>query len=463
MIIYNTLTKEKETFSPLEKGKVKMYCCGPTVYDYVHIGNLRTFIFYDIIKRIFEHFGYEVKQVINITDVDDKIIKNSMETKTGIYRYTKMFSEFFFEDIGKVKIEPATIYPRATDNIDKMVEIIEVLIQKGFAYKAEDGVYYSIEKFKDYGKLSGVKVGQGLSRIKSDEYDKMSISDFALWKFWDEKDGDVFWDASIGKGRPGWHIECSAMSNRFLGDTLDIHCGGVDLIFPHHENEIAQSEAYTGKKFVNYWVHSEHLLVDGRKMSKSLHNFYTLRDLEDMGFDPLSFRLMCLDSNYRDKLDFTMDNLKRYEKTLNDINISFKLLEKLNESDSVQINEEVDTIYSKFDEALSDDFDTHSALAQFFKLLDLANIRIKEGRIGKPEKKKIIDTLMKMDKVLGVIDKVDINKDVVELAEKRKELRKESKWSEADAIRKEILNNGYNVVDLEDGDYIIVKKRNHVS
>ncbi len=462
MIIYNTLTKEKETFSPLEKGKVKMYCCGPTVYDYVHIGNLRTFIFYDIIKRIFEHFGYEVKQVINITDVDDKIIKNSMETKTGIYRYTKMFSEFFFEDIGKVKIEPATIYPRATDNIDKMVEIIEALIQKGFAYKAEDGVYYSIEKFKDYGKLSGVKVGQGLSRIKSDEYDKLSISDFALWKFWDEKDGDVFWDASIGKGRPGWHIECSAMSNRFLGDTLDIHCGGVDLIFPHHENEIAQSEAYTGKKFVNYWVHSEHLLVDGRKMSKSLHNFYTLRDLEDMGFDPLSFRLMCLDSNYRDKLDFTMDNLKRYEKTLNDINISFKLLEKLNESDSVEINEEVDTIYSKFDEALADDFDTHSALAQFFKLLDLANIKIKDGRIGKSEKKKIIDTIMKMDKVLGVIDKGDINKDVIELADKRKELRKESKWAEADAIRKEILNNGYNVVDIGDSDYIIVKKRNHV-
>ena len=462
MIIYNTLTKEKETFSPLEKGKVKMYCCGPTVYDYVHIGNLRTFIFYDIIKRIFEHFGYEVKQVINITDVDDKIIKNSMETKTGIYRYTKMFSEFFFEDIGKVKIEPATIYPRATDNIDKMVEIIEALIQKGFAYKAEDGIYYSIEKFKDYGKLSGVKVGQGLSRIKSDEYDKLSISDFALWKFWDEKDGDVFWDASIGKGRPGWHIECSAMSNRFLGDTLDIHCGGVDLIFPHHENEIAQSEAYTGKKFVNYWVHSEHLLVDGRKMSKSLHNFYTLRDLEDMGFDPLSFRLMCLDSNYRDKLDFTMDNLKRYEKTLNDINISFKLLEKLNESDSVEINEEVDTIYSKFDEALADDFDTHSALAQFFKLLDLANIKIKDGRIGKSEKKKIIDTIMKMDKVLGVIDKGDINKDVMELADKRKELRKESKWAEADAIRKEILNNGYNVVDIGDSDYIIVKKRNHV-
>ena len=462
MIIYNTLTKEKETFSPLEKGKVKMYCCGPTVYDYVHIGNLRTFIFYDIIKRIFEHFGYEVKQVINITDVDDKIIKNSMETKTGIYRYTKMFSEFFFEDIGKVKIEPATIYPRATDNIDKMVEIIEALIQKGFAYKAEDGVYYSIEKFKDYGKLSGVKVGQGLSRIKSDEYDKLSISDFALWKFWDEKDGDVFWDASVGKGRPGWHIECSAMSNRFLGDTLDIHCGGVDLIFPHHENEIAQSEAYTGKKFVNYWVHSEHLLVDGRKMSKSLHNFYTLRDLEDMGFDPLSFRLMCLDSNYRDKLDFTMDNLKRYEKTLNDINISFKLLEKLNESDSVEINEEVDTIYSKFDEALADDFDTHSALAQFFKLLDLANIKIKDGRIGKSEKKKIIDTIMNMDKVLGVIDKGDINKDVIELADKRKELRKESKWAEADAIRKEILNNGYNVVDIGDSDYIIVKKRNHV-
>ncbi len=461
MRIYNTLTRKEETFKPIEKGKVRMYCCGPTVYDYVHIGNLRTFIFYDTLKRVFEHLGYEVKQVINLTDVDDKIIKNSRERRISREEYTGEYSKFFFEDIKKIRVEPATIYPKATENIDKMVDIIEVLIQKGFAYKAEDGIYYSIGKFKDYGKLSGIKVDKGLSRIKADEYDKISVSDFALWKFWDEKDGDIFWETRIGKGRPGWHIECSAMSNRFLGDTLDIHSGGVDLIFPHHENEIAQSEAYTGKKFVNYWVHAEHLLVDGRKMSKSLHNFYTLRDLEGMGFDSLSFRLMCLDANHRDKLDFTMENLKRYEKTLNDVNTSFKLLEKLNESNGAGIDKEIDAIYSAFDEALMNDFNTHAALAQFFKLIEVANSRIKDGKIGKHEKKNIIDKLRGMDEVLNIIDKESISQDIIDLAEKRKELRRKSKWGDADEIRRDISNKGYSIVDLEDGGYIIVKRRKY--
>ncbi|MCW1301950.1 MAG: cysteine--tRNA ligase [Candidatus Parvarchaeota archaeon] len=463
MKIYNTLSRKEDEFVPIEKGKVKMYCCGPTVYDYIHIGNLRTFIFYDILRRVFEHFGYEVEQVINLTDVDDKIIKNSRERKLSREEYTGAYTRFFFEDIEKVRIKPATVYPKATDNIDKMVEIIDVLLEKGFAYKTEDGIYYDISKFKDYGKLSGVKAGEGMSRIKADEYDKLAASDFALWKFWDESDGDIFWDKGIEKGRPGWHIECSAMSNRFLGDTIDIHSGAVDLIFPHHENEIAQSEAYTGKKFVNYWVHAEHLLVDGRKMSKSLHNFYTLRDLERLGFDPVSFRLMCLDTNYREKLNFTMDSLRRYEKTLNDINVSFKLLQKLEETDDSSIDGSIDESYSKFESALADNLNIPSALSQFFKLIEEANRCIAKGRVGKAEKRQLIGRLNDMNGILDILDKEEAGQEISRLAEERRKLRMKLDWSRADELRREVEEKGYSIVDMEGGDYVLVKRRRYIS
>ncbi|MCL4362347.1 cysteine--tRNA ligase, partial [Candidatus Parvarchaeota archaeon] len=336
MKIYNTLSRNVENFKPLKEGLVTIYTCGPTVYNYVHIGNLRTFIFYDLVKRAFKLNNYKVKHVMNITDVDDKTIRKSMESHVSLKEYTELYTKYFMEDLQKLNIEMDTKFTNATDNIDEMQKIIVKLLKEGYAYEAEDGIYFNVSKFKDYGKLSGMKVNGSYSRIKNDEYDKENASDFALWKYWDENDGKVYWEGIWVKGRPGWHIECSAMSMKYLGKTIDVHCGAVDLIFPHHENEIAQSESYSKQKFVDYWLHGEHLLVNGQKMSKSLGNFYTLRDLEKQGFNPLSFRLMVIDSNYRNKLDFTFENLKKYEKMLAKIDLSVKAFNKTEKYDETE-------------------------------------------------------------------------------------------------------------------------------
>ena len=321
MKVYNSLSRKIENFKALEREKVTMYTCGPTVYNYVHIGNLRTFIFYDTVKRAFKLNNYKVKHVMNITDVDDKTIRGAIESKVSLKEYTEMYTKYFIEDLNKLNMDMDTRITKATDNIHEMQKIIVKLVKEGYAYEAEDGIYFNISKFKDYGKLSGMKVDGIYSRIKNDQYDKENASDFALWKYWDVNDGETYWKGELKKGRPGWHIECSAMSMKYLGKTIDIHCGAVDLIFPHHENEIAQSESYSKQKFVNYWLHAEHLLVNNQKMSKSLNNFYTLRDLESQGFNPLSFRLMVIDSHYRNKLDFNFENLRKYEKLLAKIDL----------------------------------------------------------------------------------------------------------------------------------------------
>ncbi|MDI6827410.1 MAG: cysteine--tRNA ligase, partial [Armatimonadota bacterium] len=288
---FNTLTREKNEFHAINDMKVGLYTCGPTVYDFAHIGNWRTYLFEDILRRHLESRGFEVTHVMNITDVDDKTIRGANEKGISLNEYTAPFIAAFYEDRDHLNIKPAHVYPRATEHITEMVALIKKLLEKGIAYKAEDGsIYYDISKFPDYGKLSHFKIEElkAGARVSSDEYEKEQVSDFALWKAWDEADGNVYWDTELGRGRPGWHIECSAMSMKYLGETFDIHTGGVDNIFPHHENEIAQSEAATGKPFVNYWLHSEHLLVENRKMSKSLGNFYTLRDLIARGYDPLA-------------------------------------------------------------------------------------------------------------------------------------------------------------------------------
>ncbi len=278
--LYNTLSRKKQVFRPLRDKKVGLYACGPTVYDYAHIGNLRTYIFEDVLRRTLKHNGYRVKQVMNITDIDDKIIKRSQKEKKNIYKITKPLTKIFFGDLRKLNIEKAEVYPRATAHIKEIIKLIQILLKKGFAYHGKDkSIYFKISKFKKYGRLSGLKkrelkIG---ARIEADEYNKNQARDFVLWKA--KKQGETFWPSPFGNGRPGWHIECSAMSMKYLGNTLDIHAGAVDLIFPHHENEIAQSEAATGKKFVNYWVEGEHLSVDGRRMAKSLNDCYTLRDL----------------------------------------------------------------------------------------------------------------------------------------------------------------------------------------
>ena len=290
ILLFNTLTRRKEPFTPLEIGKVKMYTCGPTVYDYAHIGNFRAFLFEDLLKRWLLLQGFKVTHVMNLTDVDDKTIRGSQKQGLPLRQFTDFYIKAFFEDIKTLNILAADVYPRATDRIPEMVALIKTLMDKGYAYRGEDGsIYYCISKFPDYGKLSKLKTAElkAGARVSQDEYAKEEAQDFALWKAWTPEDGDVFWETELGKGRPGWHIECSAMSMKYLGETFDIHCGGVDNIFPHHENEIAQSEAASGKKFVNYWLHNEHLQVEGKKMSKSLGNYYTLRDLLAKQCDPV--------------------------------------------------------------------------------------------------------------------------------------------------------------------------------
>ncbi len=463
MQVYNTLSKKIEKFTPVNEDEVKLYCCGPTVYDFVHIGNIRTFIFYDIIRRTLLGSGFKVKQVINLTDVDDKTIKNSKIRGMGLKEFTDKYTEYFFEDIDKVNIKRAEVYPRATENIEEMKAIILGLLEKGYAYTADDGIYYSVSKFKDYGKLSGAKADGGLSRIKNDEYDKENATDFALWKNWTENDGDVYWDKELPKGRPGWHIECSAMSLRYLGETLDIHSGAVDLIFPHHENEIAQSEAYNGKKFVKYWVHPEHLLVNGKKMSKSLYNFFTLRDIEKQEFDPMSFRLMIIDTHYRSKLDFSFESLRKYEKTLEDIDIALKLLEKLEKIGPAD-TETMDIIKNEsndFEDAIGKDFDTHSALLHFFKIIDLINAKAQKGKISLMEYDNLIETIDTMNGFIGVIKDYVVPKNLFKIAEERKSLRQSGDWKEADKKRNVIKDAGFKIIDLANSDYLIIKDRKY--
>ena len=314
--IYNHLSHKIETFEPLHPKRVGLYTCGPTVYNYAHIGNLRTYIFEDILRRALEYDGYKVKHIMNITDVEDKIIDAAKKTGKSIYEFTEPYEKAFYGDLEKLNIKKAYRYPKATANIAEMIKIISALLRKGLAYKADGSIYFDISKFKKYGRLSGVKSRELKTgaRIDADEYAKETAEDFVLWK--KAKAGEPWWQAPFGKGRPGWHIECSAMSMKYLGATFDIHAGAVDLIFPHHENEIAQSEGATGRLFVKYFIEGEHLLVDGEKMSKSLGNIFNLRDIEAKGFDPLAFRYLVLIAHYRSKLNFTWKSLEGAQNAL---------------------------------------------------------------------------------------------------------------------------------------------------
>ncbi len=464
MKIYNTLSKNVEDFKPLKEGVVTIYTCGPTVYNYVHIGNLRTFIFYDIVKRAFKLNDYTVKHVMNITDVDDKTIKGAMESQVSLKEYTELYTKYFIEDLEKLNIDMDITFTKATDNIGEMQEIVANLLEGGYAYEAEDGIYFKVSNFKDYGKLSGMHVNGNYSRIKNDEYDKENVADFALWKYWDENDGNVYWDEKLKKGRPGWHIECSAMSMKYLGKTIDIHCGAVDLIFPHHENEIAQSESYSKQKFVDYWLHGEHLLVNGQKMSKSLNNFYTLRDLEKQGFNPLSFRLMVIDSNYRNKLDFNFENLKKYEKLLAKIDLSIKSLNKIEKYEEkedsysgIQTKKKVDSELEAFKEAVNNDLNTHEALQHFLSLLDLADEKVKKGKVDSKEFSIISNAISKMNSFLGVYVEYEIPNEIIALAEEREKKREEKKFSDADLLREKINEKGYFIADLQNT-FVITKK-----
>lgn len=316
---FNTMDRKVVPFQPIDAKLVRMYTCGPTVYNFAHIGNFRAYMFEDLLRRTLEYFGYPVRQVMNLTDVDDKTIRDSRAARLPLREFTAKYKQAFFEDLKTLNIEPAEVYPAATDHIPQMIRLISVLMEKGFAYQAEDkSIYFSIDKFPDYGKLAKIDRENQRSgvRIKNDEYAKDSVADFALWKAWDENDGDVAWDSPWGKGRPGWHIECSAMSSEYLGDQFDIHTGGIDNMFPHHEDEIAQSEAASGKTWVNYWLHCAHLMVNGEKMSKSLGNFFTLRDLQQKGWKGREIRWVLIGAHYRKKLNFTFEALEQARETL---------------------------------------------------------------------------------------------------------------------------------------------------
>ena len=436
--LYNTLGRKKQVFKPLKKKEVRMYSCGLTVYNYGHIGNYRAFVVSDILRRYLEYKKYKVKKIVNITDVDDKTIKGSQRENKNLKDFTKIYEKSFFEDEKKLNIKPADVYPRATEHIKEMVSLIDKLLKKGFAYKADDGIYFNIKKFKDYGKLSGVKLDKlmtgGSERVRGDEYDKENVRDFALWKFYDNEDGQVFFNTKLGKGRPGWHIECSAMSSKYLNQPFDIHTGGVDLIFPHHENEIAQSESL-GKKFVNYWIHNEWLLVNGKKMSKSLGKYYTIKDLIQMNYSSLALRYFYLTGHYRSQLNFTLDNLKNAENSLKRLKNIIAEIKNDN-----KINKEY---LKKFELSMDDDLDTVTALQVLWSLIR------DEKAYGK------ILTIKKVDNFFGLDllkkEKTEVPDEVMKLVEKRKKVRKEKNWSLADSLREKIKEFGFKIDDTNEG------------
>jgi cysteinyl-tRNA synthetase len=456
---FNTLSRKKEKFISLEKGKVKMYTCGPTVYDFAHIGNFRAFIFEDLLRRWLKFRGFEVTQVMNLTDVDDRTIEASRKLGIPLKQHTAQYIQAFFEDITALNIEKAEFYPKATEHIPEMIALIKKLIAKGYAYKAEDGsIYYDISKFKDYGKLSKFKVKElkAGARVKVQEYEKEEACDFALWKAWDEEDGEVFWESELGKGRPGWHIECSTMAMKYLGETIDIHSGGVDLIFPHHENEIAQSEAATDKKFVNYWLHNEHLLVEGKRMAKRFGNYYTLRDLIKMGYDPKAVRYLLMSTHYRQQLNFTFEGLKAAKSAVDRLtNFVYRLLDANGKGCGRKIKELMHHVEKDFEEAMDDDLNIGVALAALFNFVSEVNKLMDDNALSKDEAMEVYRLMMKFDKVLGVIGEVKkeekLPKEAEELIRKREEARKARDWETADKIREQLKAMGIIIEDTPQG------------
>jgi len=462
--LYNTLTGRKEEFKPLKEGAVGIYNCGPTVYDSVHVGNLRTFVMYDIVRRVFEYEGYFVTQVMNSTDVDDKTIRRSREEGKSLQEITRYYENLFLADLQSLNILPPHRFLRATEHIKEMIEMISILLEKGIAYPTRDGIYFSIGMFPEYGKIAHIRLDAEVrERIANDEYEKENPRDFALWKFSSEEDGDVVWDAPFGKGRPGWNIECSAMATRALGPTIDIHTGGVDLLFPHHTNEIAQSEAATGRPFVRYWLHGAFMNVNDEKMAKSKGNFIKLKDVEKAGISPLAFRYWLLTSHYRSQVNFTLEALKGAQ------NAFVRLLEAFLDYSShepihddhhqhhAHVSEMVD-YRAEFKKVITDDFNMPEAVALVWKL-------IKDPAVETSEKSSL---LLDFDKVFGLglatvlemskKEVHDIPPEVSALSDAREEARTAKEWDKADALRREIEARGYEVKDTEKG---VVLRKNH--
>jgi len=456
LTLYNSLGRKLQKFEPIKEGEVKMYCCGPTVWNYAHIGNFRTFVFEDLLRRYLKFKGLRVYQVMNITDVEDKIIKGIKESHKPLKEHTRFYEAEFMADMQSLGVEKAELYPRATDNIQEMVSLIKVLLDKGYAYRAPNGsIYYSVSRFKNYGALSGIRLDslKPAGRVESDHYEeKMEAADFALWKAWDPDDGDVFWETELGKGRPGWSIECSAMSMKYLGDTFDIHTGGMDNKFPHHENEIAQSEAATGKKFVNYWLHSEFLNIRGAEMHKSVGNVVYLRDLVKAGWDPIVVRLFLISSRYRDPVDLTdtsLEQARAQRARIDDFILRLKSVEGPN-SNPLEASEK---FLKQFEVDMDDDLNTPKALSTLFTYLKRMNTLIDSNSVGREEASKAISALKRVDSVLGIMDfkEEKLPPRLAALLARRDEARKRKDFAESDKLREELLAEGIVVEDTPTG------------
>lgn len=458
MKIYNTLTRQKEEFKPLVDNEVRIYSCGPTVYNYAHIGNLKTYVFSDLLRKVLRYNGYKLKGVMNITDVghlvsdsdegEDKMVKTAKATSKTPEEIASYYTDVFFKDIAKLNIEKPEIIAKATDNIPEMIDFVQGLLDKGYAYETSDGIYYDIMKFDEYGKLSRLDLEGQMAGARVDvNNEKRHPADFALWKK-APKEHIMQWPSPWGMGYPGWHIECSTMARKYLGDTFDIHTGGVDHIPVHHENEIAQSEALIGKPAVHYWMHSEFLLVDNGKMSKSLGNTYTVSNLEERGYNPLTFRYMCLNANYRNKLNFTWDGMKAAQTALNRL---YEGVLSHKEAKGVVDKEVISNFRKEFEDAINDDLNIPLAVGVAWNVVKYP---VKSNEI--------YELLLDMDKILSLdLDKVEgsnksnivdeIPEEISKLINDRKEARNNKNYALADEIRDEILSKGYVIKDTKEG------------
>ncbi|HXX19902.1 MAG TPA: cysteine--tRNA ligase [Candidatus Acidoferrum sp.] len=466
--LHNTLTNRVEPLNPVHPGEVRIYTCGPTVYASAHIGNFRTFIFQDILRRFLRSQGYRVMQVMNVTDVDDRIIHSAAAAGIGIREFTDRYIKAFLEDIEALHIEMPEELVRATDHIDDMVALIEKLQQKGLTYTSDGSIYFRISQFPEYGKLSKIDLAgiQPGARVDVDQYEKENARDFALWKA--PKPGEHFWETRIGRGRPGWHIECSAMSMKYLGDTLDIHTGGVDLAFPHHENEIAQSEAATGKPFVRMWLHAEHLIIDGQKMSKSLGNIYTLRDLFAKGHKPSTIRFLLLSVPYRRQLNFTEDGLTQARNSVERLrNFVARLkAEQFPAGSNAEVQARIEKAESEFDAGLANDINTAVALAAVFDMVRDINTAMDRGAFLQQDAPRAVAAMEKFDAILALLTDDDDEKlrklgfggaarlstgEIEALIAERIAAKKNRDFKRSDEIRQKLADSGILVEDTKDG------------
>jgi cysteinyl-tRNA synthetase len=462
---HNTLTNKVEEFIPLNDNEVKMYFCGPTVWSYAHIGNFRSIVFVDVLRRYLKYKGYDVTHVMNLTDVDDRIITKAREKNRTIDDYTAEFIKAFWEDFDALGCERPEIAPRATHHIPEMVQIIEKLKANGRAYESDGSIYYRISAFPEYGKLSKINfagniAGAGLKerkKIDTDKYDKENASDFALWKQVGPDD-EPGWDATIGRGRPGWHIECSTMSMKYLGETFDIHAGGVDLIFPHHENEIAQSEGATNKQFARYWLHGEHLKVEGETMSKTKGNYYTFRDLVQKGYSPSAIRYLLLSVPYRNQLNFTFETLQGAENTIERLrDFKARLVEsKHNAGVNSELSEITQKALCEFEEAMDDDLNTAVALAALHNFMREVNIALGGGhcRVRERNQQEILAALDRFDSVFNILGQAKeemLDEEIQALIDERQEARRQRNFARADEIRNTLAERGITLEDTKDG------------